>query len=139
MDFSDLQDEIEQLRPEGAEPEGGMETLMANLGEMAAMSMRLTDDIEDAASKELIDELRRELLAGVLLSAMEYAAEHGLDVEKAMEERLEEMRDRREQQQEIDEAIEDGDARALADAMDSEQNEVPTGDTDDDDEPRYIG
>lgn len=131
MELTELTAELDELRPDDEDVTESVQLLMAKVGQMAEGSMQLGEEAIEVED-EMIDEIRRDLLAGVVFAAIEYAEQHDLDTELAVEERLEQIREKREQQQAIRDAIESGDAAGLADALDADAQEVPTGDDDED-------
>lgn len=133
MDLHELQDELDELRPH--EPENSLEIIMASLGELAKSSVRLQDEVVERIGQEKADEMRSNVIAATVVGCVEYATEHDLDLEQAIEDRLDLMRERTEQHQAIQDALEAGDASALADALDAQTQEVPPGafETDGDD------
>lgn len=133
MELTEIAQRIKTLRAEDDEPENAVRLLAAKVGQLAESAIHGEKMDEGDVSQDQLDEHRRDLFAGLLLSTMEYAFEHDLDVELAVEERLEHMEERHEKSQAVREAVENGDAAALAEALEADQNEVPTGLFDDDD------
>lgn len=124
MELSELRDELAEIRPDEEDAEDSLHIIMAKVGQMAEAFFEFDDDGLD---EESVAAHRRDLLAGLIISAVEYAEEHDLSVENAVDERLERMRERKEQREEIMDAIDEGDAEALADALGAQAQEVPTG------------
>lgn len=132
MQVTDIVAELDDIRPDDEEAENSLEILMVKLGQMATGRLKLQSDAaEEKLDQEDRDEARRDLVAGLAVAAFEYAAEHDIDMEKALEERIEGMRDAAEKQAEVKEAMESGDAEALAEALGVDAQAVPTGDGDD--------
>jgi hypothetical protein len=122
MELQDLQDELDELRPDDEEASESIRLLMAKLGQMAEANIRIEDIPEDKRG-----EVHRDLVAGIILTCAEYATEYDVDIGHAIEERLDKMRERREKYEEVQKAMKEGDAEALAEALDADANEVPTG------------
>lgn len=137
MELTELQEALDEIRPDESEASESIALLMTKLGQMAEGKIKLGSDAADELPAEAKEAAHRDLLAGVVVACVEYAAEYDVDLEQAIEERLEKMREMKEQRAKIKEAMESGDAKALAEALDADANEVPTGmfedDEDDDD------
>lgn len=110
MDITDIQDEVDDLRPEGEDAEDSFEILVTNIGQVAKGEMLL--DGNDLGPEETA-EYRRDMIAAVITACMEYAAEHDIDMGQAIEERLDHMRDLAQQRQ----AMEEKDAAGIVDAI----------------------
>lgn len=144
MHLEDLKEAMAELRSDGeASPENTLTMLMAKVGQMAEGTLKLDAATEEQVDDEAEAEHRRDLLAGTIVACVEYAAEHDIDIEQAVDERLERMREMKKQQEAIEEAVENGDAQALAEALgaDGDGQEVPTEmfEDDEDEDLRYIG
>lgn len=140
MELSELQEEVDDIRPEGEVPSESIPLLMIKVGQMAEGQIRLDRESAKQWPEEARDATHRDLLAGVIIAAVEYAAEHDVDLEESITERLEKMREIKEQHDSVQSAVESGDAAALAEALGADANEVPTGmfEDDDDDAPRGV-
>lgn len=125
MDFQEIAARLDDIRT--YDPKASVRTIMVKLGQLSEQSM-LLEGIEDEADvpEEDIDEMRRDAIAGTIMACFDFAAQHDIDMEKAVEERIEMMEDLAETREAIDEAVEADDAEALADALGAETNEVPT-------------
>lgn len=109
MDLNDIQAEIDELR--GAEDaEDSLEIIVNNVGKLAKGEL-LFDERDLAEDTE--GEQRRDVVASVVTACMEYAAEHDLDMNRAMEERLEYMHEVAEQR----EAMEEMDAAGIVEQV----------------------
>lgn len=135
MEISELQEALDEMRPEGDEPEDSVMVLTVKSGQIAEAEIKL-ESAREQLSQEEIAEFRRDAVGGLLVAAAEYAEEFDIDLGYAAEERIERMSKMAEQHEEVQEAIESGDAAALAEALGSQQNEVPTGDEGGDDSGR---
>lgn len=135
MEISELQDALDEMRPEGDEPEDSVMVLTIKSGQVAEAEIKL-DSAREQLSDAEIAELRRDAIGGLMVAAAEYAEEYDIDLGYAAEERIERMSKMADQHEEVQEAIESGDAAALAEALGAEQNEVPTGNEGGDDDGR---
>lgn len=136
MELSELKEAVDDIRPEEAEATQSLALVMVKVGQMAEGALKV-ESADEEVDDDHVTEAREDMLAGLLVAAAEYATEHDLDIEDAVASRLERMREMKEQHEEIQQAIEDGDAKALAEALGSDSQEVPTGMFDgDDDGPR---
>lgn len=115
MDLKEIQSELESLRPEEDDAGSSLRIITAKVGQMATGDMMMEDS---SHSTEEVEHARRDLFAGLITAAVEYASEHEIDVEQAIEERLDRMRD----QAEMRDALSSGDASKVADAF-SEDSE----------------
>lgn len=113
MDFDQLQADLEAVRPDDEEPSDALEIIITKLGQMSMGRLRI--DATDDPSNE--DAFRRDLVAGLIVAAAEYCAEHDLDMDTAIEERIEQMKEASAQLDAIKEAQDEGDAEELADAL----------------------
>lgn len=137
MDLNELREALDEIRPD--EASDSLSILMTKVGQMAEGGIKMRNAPDDAIPSEAKEAHRRDLLAGTIIACFEYAAEHDVDVEQAIEERIERMREMKEKREAVENAIENGDAAALAEALGSDANEVPTGmfgDEDDDEDLR---
>lgn len=133
MDLTQLQDELDSVRPEDSSPTEPLTLLTAKLGQMAEGKVKLSSSVGSQMEDDEEAYFRRDMVAGLIFSCIEYGEEYDLDLDKAIEERLDMMKEMQDYHDEVAEAKESGDAKALADALDADANEVPTGkDTDDD-------
>jgi hypothetical protein len=137
MEIEEITQALEEIRPEDEDPSDSLSIIMTKVGQMAMGGLQLdADGAEEQLGEETIDEQRRDLVAGLVFAAVEYCAEHDIEMETALQERMEQMQEAAEQRQKIKEAMESGDAQELADALGADANEVPTGDDEDEDGPR---
>lgn len=125
MDLQELADELSDIGD--GEPLDNSELMLpAKVGQMASLES-VIDEAGDAPDDW--KEAREDVFAGIVIAAFEYAAAHDLDAALAIEERVEFMREQAEQVADVQDAIDDGDAQELVDAV-SEDDES------DDDNPR---
>lgn len=127
MDFDQLQADLEAVRPDDSEASDALEIIITKLGQMSMGRLRI--DAADEPSN--VDAYRRDLVAGLIVAAGEYCAEHDLDMDTAVEERIEQMKEAAAQLDSIEDAQTDGDAEALADALTGDES----GDDEDDSDP----
>lgn len=129
MNLSEIQEALTEMRPESDEPEDAAMVLNVKAGQVAEAEIKI-DAASEELSEEEIAEFRRDAVGGLVVAAAEYASEHDIDIDRAAEERVDRMSELAEKHKAVQEAVESGDAAALAEALGAQQNEVPTGDDD---------
>lgn len=134
MEIQEIADVIDEVHDKLDEHDEyyGLEVLLIKLGQVADFRLQMQAIDEDDVADETVEKARGDLAAGIVIATFEYAFQHDVDLESAIENRIEYMEERIAKRNEIQQAMEDNDASALADALGVEANEVPTGDDADD-------
>lgn len=100
MDLTEISKELDELRPEDEEPEDTLRLIMLKLGQVSNALMLLDELDEDSdISDRKIQGVKRDMFAGMVAAMFEFAAEHEIDVERAMDDRLADMRSFKNKQQ----------------------------------------
>lgn len=101
MHLEELMDEIDDLRPDGEEAAHTLNLLQIKLGQVAEGLMNI-ETLRDQAEEEDVEfperkvqGVKRDMFAGIVAAAFEFASEHDIDVERAMDDRIAQMKEMR--------------------------------------------
>lgn len=120
MELSTVQAEMDALRPEKNDTRP-MYVMMAKLGQIAQSEgkMASVDNLSEN-EQERADRHRRDLFAALVMTTLQYADQHDIDVDHALEERLEFMQKQQDRREKIADA---DDAEELAEAMEQSDDD----------------
>jgi hypothetical protein len=129
MELSTLKETLDDIRPSDEDATESVKILMTKLGQLTQSELRLHGRDES----EKLNEVRRDAFAGVVIAALEYAEQYDIDVDEAIDERMDRMNAAKKRQEQMSKAVDDDDAKQLADALSGSDN-----DTDDDHNERGV-
>lgn len=88
MELHEITAELEEIMPDEDASDVAFEMVVQKIGHLAEGRVTISAIEDPEEHSRRIDKMQRDMVAGVVLSTIQYGMEEGVDIERAVDERL---------------------------------------------------